>query len=139
MMKQLFTFCILLTSVFILSQEYNWSEKEIKFKLDSIKQEGNLLYSLENASWKSTDIVRDDLDLQEMVGDYLTYQKSDTVKTVFLNLDKNQVIAEFSYLNNSKNPVKDSYIDRNLNAMEMKLRLNYLIQNMIFLFRKIIA
>lgn len=121
MMKQLFTFCILFSSVYIFSQDYNWSEKEINFKLDSIKQEGNLLYSLENASWKSTDIVRDDLDLQEMVGDYLTYQKSDTVKTVFLNLDKNQVIAEFSYLNNSKKPVKDSYIDRNLNEMEMKL------------------
>lgn len=57
-MKKLFTLCILFFSISIFSQVYNWSEKEIKIKLDSIKEEGNLLYSLENSSWNSTDYIR---------------------------------------------------------------------------------
>lgn len=122
-MKQLFTFCILFSSVFIFSQDYNWSEKEIKIKLDSIKKEGNLLYSLENSSWNSTDFMREEEKLKGNVGNYLTYKNSDTVKTVFLNKEDNQVVLEYGYLNDSRTPSKINSNIRNLNSTETDLLL----------------
>lgn len=122
-MKQFFTFCILFSLVLIFSQDYNWSEKEIKIKLDSIKKEGNLLYSLENSSWNSTDFMRDEEKLKGKVGNYLTYKNSDTIKTVFLNKEDNQVILEYGYLNDSRTPSKINSNNRNLNPTETELLL----------------
>ncbi len=122
-MKQLFTILLLFFSFVIYSQEYNFTDSEIKVKLDSIKKEGNLLYSLENASWHSTDIARENKKINNLVGQYLTYKtKSDTVKTVFLDKLGSKVLVEYSFINNSKKPSKQNLSIRNLTTDEIELK-----------------
>lgn len=122
-MKQLLTFFLFFFSLILYGQEYHFTDNEIKIKLDSIKKEGNLLFSLENASWHSTDITRENKKIRELVGGYLTYKtKNDTVKTIFLNKEGNKVLVEYSFINNSKKPSKQNQNIRDLNADEIDLK-----------------
>lgn len=120
-MKKAITLILFLVSIIIYSQEKTYTDKEISQKLDSITAEGNLLYSLENASWHSNDIARSKKEIRGLIGHYLTYQSNDTVKTVFLNKLGNQIIAEYSFVKNEKTPVKEKVSMRPLNQRETDL------------------
>ncbi|GAB0156312.1 hypothetical protein CHRYSEOSP005_15760 [Chryseobacterium sp. Alg-005] len=121
-MRQIITFILVLTSLCIFGQDTQYSDKEIQQKLDSIKAEGNLLFSLENASWNSSDLLQENQKLRDASGPYLTYKNNDTVKTVFLNKEKNLVIAEYAFTNNSKKPVKEVFSSRALRQNEISLK-----------------
>jgi len=121
-MKEIFSILILcFLSLNIFGQDLEYSDQEIQIKLDSIKKEGNLLYSLENASWNSTDYARDNKKIKKDFGGYLTYQSNDSIKTVILNKTQNEVIAEYIYLNDNKKPIKEKIASRILNDSESKL------------------
>lgn len=122
-MRQLLTFSAFFISILVYCQDYNFTDTEINRKLDSIKKEGNLLYSLENASWHSTDLVRENKNVKNSIGQYLTYKATnDTVKTVFLNKEGNKVIAEYSFVNNAEKPVSEKLNTRNLTIDELSLK-----------------
>lgn len=118
-MKRIVTLLFIGMSIGISSQENKYSDKEFQQKLDSIKAEGNLLYSHEIASWNSGDLVSTNKKLHEIAQNYLTYKSSDTVKTVFLNKDQSLIVAEYSFKNSQKKPVKESFQQRKLNQIEL--------------------
>lgn len=120
-MKKTFSILIWFLSLNLFSQELNLTDKEIQTKLDSIKAEGNLLYSYEFASWNSTDYARDNKKIKKDFGGYLTYQSNDTIKTIILSKSQNEIIAEYNYFNNNKKPVLEITTNRNLNDFEKKL------------------
>jgi hypothetical protein len=120
-MKQISLIFIFISSLF-LAQEVKYTDSEIQKKLDSIKTEGNLLFSLENSSWQATDLARENKKIGENLGGYLTYKSNDTVKTAILNKGQNLIIAEYSFKNNSKKPVKENLSQRNLNPVETALK-----------------
>lgn len=121
-MTKTFTLILFVLSFLIFGQNIKLSDTEINAKLDSIKQEGNLLYSLENASWHSSDLKNENKKIKNLAGKYLTYKSNDTIKTVFLNKDESKVIAEYSFLNNSKKPVAQSFNERDLKSNELELK-----------------
>jgi len=121
-MKQIISLFCIFASIIIFSQDIKYTDTEIQQKLDSIKTEGNLLFSLENSSWLSTDLAKENKKIGENSGGYLTYKNNDTIKTVILNRDQNLVIAEYSFKNNSKKPVKENIFQRNLNSFETTLK-----------------
>jgi len=112
---------ILISSVYV-AQEVQFTDSQILQKLDSIKAEGNLLYSLENSSWHSTDLARENKRIGAKYGSYITYKSNDTIKTAILNKDKSMVIAEYSFKNDGKNQVKEKFSERNLNSSEIALK-----------------
>ncbi|WP_288436164.1 hypothetical protein [uncultured Chryseobacterium sp.] len=121
-MKQTIGFLIFFMSIILSAQNLTLSDKELKKKLDSIKTEGNLLYTYENASWHAGDIVGSNKRLAENTGSYITYQKNDTIKTSFLNKVGNMVIAELSFKNNQTKPVKENFKERVINETETTLK-----------------
>ena len=121
-MKKNFTFILFLLSIVIFAQDITLTDSEIKLKLDSIKQEGDLLFSLENASWHSTDLKKTNKKIKNFAGEYLTYKSNDTIKTVFFNKTGNKVIAEYYFLNNYKKPVDQLFEERNLKNSEHLLK-----------------
>ncbi|SIR02996.1 hypothetical protein [Chryseobacterium indoltheticum] len=121
-MKRIISLTFILVSSLFLAQNTKYTDAEIKKKLDSIKAEGNLLFSLENSSWHSTDLARENKKINGNFGGYLTYKNNDTVKTVILHKDRNLVIAEYSFTNNSKKPIKENLYQRNLNSNENNLK-----------------
>ncbi|OCK50861.1 hypothetical protein BA768_18590 [Chryseobacterium sp. CBo1] len=121
-MKQIFFLVLILISSLHLAQDIKYTDSEINKKLDSIKAEGNLLFLLENSSWQSTDLAKANKKISKNFGGYITYKSNDTVKTVILNKDKSLVIAEYSFKNNSKKPVKENISQRNLNSDEAALK-----------------
>lgn len=120
-MKHIFSLFLIFTSFIIFGQDQKFTDQEIQQKLDSIKAEGNLLFSMENASWNSSDLAREHKKIAKKLGGYLTYKNNDTVKTVFLNKSQNLIIAEYSFKNDSKKPVKENFKERNLNPTETTL------------------
>lgn len=121
-MKQTITLFLFFMSAIIFAQENTYSDKEFQQKLDSIKAEGNLLYSLENASWNSSDLLHKNKKVRDIAGNYLTYKNNDTVKTVFLNIGQDLVVAEYFFKNNLKKAVKENFGQRKLNNLEVSLR-----------------
>ncbi|KQS92037.1 hypothetical protein [Chryseobacterium sp. Leaf394] len=121
-MKQIVALTFILMSSLFTAQEVTFTESQIRQKLDSIKAEGNLLFSLENSSWHSTDLARENNKINADFGGYLTYKTNDTVKTAILNKRKNKVIAEYSFKSNGKKPVIENFSERNLNSFETALK-----------------
>lgn len=121
-MKQITLLILIFTTILTFGQDVQYSDKEIQQKLDSIKAEGNLLFSLENASWNSSDLLQENKKLQSISGPYLTYKNNDTVKTVYLNKEQNLVIAEYSFINNSKKPIREDFLTRALLEHESDLK-----------------
>ncbi|WP_153394297.1 hypothetical protein [Chryseobacterium vaccae] len=117
-MKQIAGILLIIMSVLISAQEKKYSDQELKQKLDSIKAEGNLLFSHENASWHSGDLISQNKSVAGSVGTYLTYKVHDTIKTVFLNREQSLVLAEYSFKNNGTKPVKENFRQRKLNNTE---------------------
>lgn len=120
-MKKIISLFLIFGSLFIFGQDVKFTDTEIQQKLDSIKTEGNILFSLENSSWHSTDLAQDNKKIKEKLGGYLTYKTNDTIKTIFLNKDQNSIIAEYSFKNDSKKPIKENLTQRNLNSIEISL------------------
>lgn len=121
-MKQTISLFLFFICAIIFAQENTYSDQEFQQKLDSIKAEGDLLYSLESASWNSSDLLHKNKKVRDIAGNYLTYKNNDTVKTVFLNIDQNLVVAEYSFKNNLKKAVKENFGPRKLSNMEVDLR-----------------
>lgn len=121
-MKQALKFLFIFVSVIISAQDLKYSDQEIQKKLDSIKAEGNTLFSYEKASWQAGDLMAKNKKLNGNIGIYLTYKVSDTTKTVFLNKDQTSILAEYSFKNNQTNTSKESLIQRELNETEKKLK-----------------
>ena len=120
-MKVYLLLTVLLFSKNVHSQNEKFSIDQIQTKLDSIKAEGNLLYSFENAAWNSTDLASQNSYLKKNFGTYLTYKTNDTIKTVILDLDHKEVIVEYNFINSEKKPCKEIFIPRDLNQTEQEL------------------
>lgn len=121
-MKKLILLSVFQCSIFIFSQDKTYSDNEIRQKLDSIKAEGELLFSLENAAWHSSDLVRENNQLRSAAGQYLTYKTNDSAKAVFLNKAENKIVAEYIFKNDKQKPVKTIFAERNLSNLENDLK-----------------
>ena len=120
-MKNVF---ILILSLFCLNgnaQDIQFTEEEMKVKLDSILSEGNLLFRYENASWISTDLAYSNEDIKRGYGRYFTYQSNDTIKTIIIDVNKENCIAEYSFLKGQLNPDNKKLDVRKLNSRELGL------------------
>ena len=82
-------------------------ESDLNLKLDSIKQEADLLFRYEKAVWFSTDILMSDKKLKKNFGGYVVYHSKDT--TIVSMFDKKQkvVIAKYQFIGSEfTNPFK---------------------------------
>lgn len=121
-MKKLITFTLLCFASLIYCQDKTYSDSELKQKLDSILVEGNLLYSLENASWHSSDLLRENTKVSSLTSSYLTYKKDNSVSVVYLNKAADKVLAEYIFINDDKKPNRVLTIDRPLTELENNLK-----------------
>jgi len=64
---------LILFSGILLAQEIKMSENELMNKLDSVLQEGNLLFKYEKAIWISTDLAYENPIIKAEIKDFLTY------------------------------------------------------------------
>jgi len=97
-------------------------ETNIQFKLDSIIEEADLLYSYEKAIWKATDLLMADSKLNKNYGNYIVTHSNDTVITVFIDKNQKQKIATYSFLkSNLSSPFKTEIDQSHLSNAEQEL------------------
>lgn len=121
-MKKLITFTFLCLASLVYCQDKTYSDSELKQKLDSILVEGNLLYSLENAAWHSSDLFRENRELSNLSSFYLTYKKENSVSVVYLNKAADKVLAEYLFINDDQKPNRVFTNERPLTELENDLK-----------------
>jgi len=120
-MKNFFLILTLLVfSSAILSQELKLSKKELALKLDSVLEEGNLLYKYEKSAWVSTDLVRENPSVKRNFHGYFTYEINSMIKTIILDKDHQNCIAEYTFTADFNKPFV-SLEKRKINLIEEKL------------------
>ena len=94
-MKKLLLFISLaIFSVTLLSQE-----DTLRFKLDSIVKEADLLYAYEKVAWNAGDLAMANKSIMKNFGGYIVYHHNDTLIATFLNQDQSESIARYYFLN----------------------------------------
>jgi len=122
MQKSLLTLLLLtLFSGIIFAQRIRISENELMNKLDSILQEGNLLYRYEKSSWISNDLALENPTVKEEFRDYLTYEEQGEIRTIILGENLQTCIAEYIFENDFDNPKSVKIEKRELSDKEKTL------------------
>lgn len=116
--KKIIIFNLILFAINTAAQDKKYSELEIKTKLDSILTEADLLYRYEKSSWTSTDLALANKKTKKEFGRYLTYDSNDTIKTIIIDKELQNCIAEFVSINENGN---NSFSTRPLSAKENEL------------------
>ena len=122
MQKSLLTLLLLtLFSGIIFAQQLEMSESELMNKLDSILQEGNLLYKYEKATWVATDLAYENPIVKAEVKDYLTYEEQGEIRTIILGENLQTCIAEYTFEIDLDNPTSAKIEKRELFDKEKTL------------------
>lgn len=111
---------LLLLAVTFANAQNKITQEQIKVKVDSILQEGNLLYKHEKAAWLSTDIASANKDIRNQIAKFLAYQEGDSIKVIILNKE-NKCIYDLSYFGDISTPAHKSITQRDLTPKEDKL------------------
>ena len=121
-MKKL-SFLVLMSffSSILLSQDLVLSETELKMQLDSVLNEGNLLYKYEKAAWISTDLALKNRTLKKDYLAYLTYEDQDEIKVIIIGKKSQNCIAEYSFENDFTKPMSIKIESREFSDKERKL------------------
>lgn len=97
-------------------------EDTLQYKLDSIVEEGNLLYSYEKAVWVSTDLLMADEELKSNYGSYVVYHSKDSVFATYFNKSLTEKIAKYSFANTDlSKPCKTEIGKSDINSLEQEL------------------
>jgi len=120
-MKNVFTIILSLFCFIGKAQDIQLTAEEINAKLDSILLEGNLLFRYENASWISTDLAYLNEDIKRGYGRYFTYEANDTIKTIIIDVNKENCIAEYGFSKGQLNPGSKKLDVRKLTSRELRL------------------
>ena len=110
-----------LFSSIILAQEMKLSENELRKQLDSVLNEGNLLYKYEKSTWISSDLAFENPIVKAEYSDYLTYEDHDVIRTIILSKGLKTCIAEYTFENNFDNPKFVKIEKRELSEKEKNL------------------
>lgn len=111
----------LLSNCVIYAQEITYTKEQIQVKLDSIREEANILFRLESASWKTTDLINEiGIDYKKL-GGYTSYISNDSVKTIFVSKEKDMVMAEVVFVEEFEDPVVEKLLPRSLKKNEEEL------------------
>ncbi len=117
-MKQLIALFILLTMASIAYPQ----DDNLRFKLDSIVKEADVLYSYEKAAWVATDLFMANRKLKKDYGGYIVYHSNDTVFAVFLNKNQDGKKAKYYFTDLGQgNPFRTEIEDSPLTANEQEL------------------
>lgn len=111
---------LLLLAVTCANAQNKITQEQIKVKIDSILQEGNLLYNHEKAAWISTDKASANKDIRNQIAKSLAYQEGDSIKVIILNKE-NKCIYDLSYFGDISIPTHESITLRDLTPKEDKL------------------
>lgn len=97
-------------------------DENLQFKLDSIIEEADLLYSYEKAVWNASDILMADKKLKNNYGGYVVSHSNDTIFTTFIDKSQKQKIAKYSFTMSNLNSPFNSEIGLSaLNQTEQEL------------------
>lgn len=113
------TILLLLGTVYLnaFSQEEN-----LKFKLDSIIAEADLMFKYEKSVWNSTDLLMADKKLKKNYGGYVVSHSGDSVFVTYLDKNRNESIARYAYIStNFNNPIIASLELSPLSILEKEL------------------
>ena len=122
MKKSLFALLLLaLFSSALLAQRIKMSESELMNKLDSVLQEGNLLYKYEKSAWISNDLAFENPIVRAEFKDYLTYEEQGEIRTIILGENHQVCIAEYVFEYNFDNPKSIKIEKRELSDKERTL------------------
>jgi len=115
-----FIFFTFLFTCTLLSAQSQLTDSQIKYKLDSILLEGNLIYRYEKAAWISNDLAIENKNIKNNFSGYLVYLDNDTVRALILNKES-ECIYEFRFVSQFDNPISDIVLTRALSQQEQKL------------------
>jgi len=90
----------LLLSLFsglLFAQQAELSESELANQLDSVLNEGNLLYRYEKAAWVSTDLALANPAVKAELRNFLSYETQGEIRTVMLGEGQRTCIAEYTF------------------------------------------
>jgi hypothetical protein len=96
MKKLLFVVVLFSFSSILLAQKIKIPKNELKRQLDSILNEGNLLYKYEKSAWIATDLVLENPIVKAEFNYCFTYEEQETIKTIILDKELN-CIAEYIF------------------------------------------
>ena len=105
----------------LLAQQIEMSESELMNKLDSVLQEGNLLYKYEKSAWISNDLASENPIVRAEFKDYLTYEEQGEIRTIIFGENHQICIAEYTFENNFDNPKSIKIEKRELSDKERTL------------------
>jgi hypothetical protein len=121
-MKYAIAFLFSMTFICSYGQDIYYTNEELNLKLDSIMKEANLLYKYERSSWVSTDLAMANNKLKENFGGFLTYKNKDSIKTIILDKEQKNCIAEFIFTDDFKKPKIEIVSERKLTRQETTLQ-----------------
>jgi hypothetical protein len=73
----------------------------LQYKLDSIINEADLLYSYERAVWNATDLFMTNSKLKNNYGGYVVAHSNDTIFATFIDKSQKQKIAKYFFINSN--------------------------------------
>lgn len=103
-MRLLLLSVTLIVSVVTYAQHATSADNKLKQQLDSILEEADILYKHEKAAWISTDLVFEESTIKNNIGEYLTYQDNDKIKTIFIDKNGENCIVEYTFKDNFDKP-----------------------------------
>jgi len=120
-MKYLFFLVLLIIPSLAQSQDPEPIDSQTRQQLDSIIKEADLLYKYEKSAWVATDLVFQDPAIKDSVGEYLTYQDKDEIKTIFVDKERENCIAEYIFKKSFDQPDNITTGERALTDEEINL------------------
>ncbi len=89
-------------------------DAEMQLKLDSILEEGKLLYNYEKAIWKASDIVMQEKS-RDYARHYIVYDEGESMTVVFSDNEFKNQVAKFEYLKYQfEKPLSKDYTEKEL-------------------------
>ena len=116
--------CILLLFSFssiLFAQKIKIPKNELKRQLDSILNEGNLLYKYEKAAWIATDLALENPIVKAEFYGYFAYEEQGIIKTIILDKGSQNCIAEYTFEEKIDNPSSIKIEKRSLSDKEKTL------------------
>lgn len=130
-------FSMFFTVTYLFAQEPLPPQEILQGKLDSIINEANQLFYLENAARIATEKVASKKYLKKDIGHYVSYFDGDTIVVIFTGrLNPDLCIYEAKFLSNPFTFISESFSQRNLEVREHQLiklknsMVNYLTKNL---------
>ena len=87
----------LFSGLLFAQQAAELSESELANRLDSVLNEGNLLYRYEKAAWVSTDLALANPAVKAELRNFLSYETQGEIRTVMLGEGQRTCIAEYTF------------------------------------------